>query len=650
MFFDTLFFAALTPLLPHYAHTLGLGKAGAGVLAAAYPAGAFLGAIPSGIVAARRRREADGAGRADDRRSSARSLFGLADSALAARRRRASCRGSQARSRGPARSPGSSPRLRRAGAGDPDRRAFATAVGGALFGPVLGGVASLAGIGWTFGVVGVASLGLVALGGDDALGARRSSPSRSGCSGTRSATARVLGAVLVRRPPGTPVRHGLGARAAAPVGTRLRRRSRSARSSSPPAASEVGRTTSSSAASPTGDGPLAPIRIGARRLDRRRGGLPVAERALRARGRRRLRRSRIRHVLHAGHDAAHATCRRSAGSTTATRSRSSTSPGRRVRRSARPAAAPSPTRRGTRCPTSPSRHLCAYACRPMAPTQDRPARRRGSDAGLERLVVAHHRRRLKRHGWQRAYDPPDDGLWCAGDPPPRDGNTVEVLVDGDEALPRLEDEIDARERVGAPRRLALPAVVPALARRPDAARAAGRDRRARTTCACSRGPARRCRSSRRRAPPCGPARESLVARHARSGWRSTRANGRCTATTRSSRSIDGRIAFVGGIDLTALAGDRLDSSEHPARGALGWHDAASGSKGRSSTTSHAHIALRWHEMTGEQLDRRRATTPRRRSPTRSSCARPERCLRRGAARRLPHPRGVRARAALSASG
>ena len=53
VFFDTLFFAALTPLLPHYAHTLGLGKTGAGVLAAAYPAGAFVGAIPSGIVAAR---------------------------------------------------------------------------------------------------------------------------------------------------------------------------------------------------------------------------------------------------------------------------------------------------------------------------------------------------------------------------------------------------------------------------------------------------------------------------------------------------------------------------------------------------------------------------------------------------------------------
>jgi len=39
--------------------------------------------------------------------------------------------------------------------------AFAAAVGGTLFGPVLGGVASFAGTGWTFSAVGAASLGLV---------------------------------------------------------------------------------------------------------------------------------------------------------------------------------------------------------------------------------------------------------------------------------------------------------------------------------------------------------------------------------------------------------------------------------------------------------------------------------------------------------
>jgi predicted MFS family arabinose efflux permease len=53
VFVDTVFFTALTPLLPHYAQELELSKAGAGVLQAAYPAGTFAAAIPSGVLASR---------------------------------------------------------------------------------------------------------------------------------------------------------------------------------------------------------------------------------------------------------------------------------------------------------------------------------------------------------------------------------------------------------------------------------------------------------------------------------------------------------------------------------------------------------------------------------------------------------------------
>jgi len=53
VFVDTIFFAMLTPLLPHYAHRFELTKTGAGVLAAAYPAGVLVGAIPSGWIAGR---------------------------------------------------------------------------------------------------------------------------------------------------------------------------------------------------------------------------------------------------------------------------------------------------------------------------------------------------------------------------------------------------------------------------------------------------------------------------------------------------------------------------------------------------------------------------------------------------------------------
>jgi MFS family permease len=53
VFVDTMLYAALTPLLPHFAHTLHLSKAGAGVLVAAYAAGALVGGLPGGAAAAR---------------------------------------------------------------------------------------------------------------------------------------------------------------------------------------------------------------------------------------------------------------------------------------------------------------------------------------------------------------------------------------------------------------------------------------------------------------------------------------------------------------------------------------------------------------------------------------------------------------------
>ena len=50
---DTMFFTALTPLLPGYADDLGLSKAGAGLLAAAYPLGVLVAGLPAGFAAAR---------------------------------------------------------------------------------------------------------------------------------------------------------------------------------------------------------------------------------------------------------------------------------------------------------------------------------------------------------------------------------------------------------------------------------------------------------------------------------------------------------------------------------------------------------------------------------------------------------------------
>jgi len=53
VFVDTMLYAALTPLLPHFAHELHLTKTRAGTLVAAYAAGALVGGLPGGWATSR---------------------------------------------------------------------------------------------------------------------------------------------------------------------------------------------------------------------------------------------------------------------------------------------------------------------------------------------------------------------------------------------------------------------------------------------------------------------------------------------------------------------------------------------------------------------------------------------------------------------
>jgi MFS family permease len=148
---DTMFFAALTPLLRHYVDELDLGKAGAGVLQAMYPAGAFVAAIPGGIAAARlgvKPTVLIGLSLL----AVTTVAFGLADSVLALDVARFLQGISSAFSWTGALS-------WLVAAAPPGRRgqligsAFGAAIAGALFGPVLGAIASFTGTATAFSVV-----------------------------------------------------------------------------------------------------------------------------------------------------------------------------------------------------------------------------------------------------------------------------------------------------------------------------------------------------------------------------------------------------------------------------------------------------------------------------------------------------------------
>ena len=66
---------------------------------------------------------------------------------------------------------------------------------------------------------------------------------------------------------------------------------------------------------------------------------------------------------------------------------------------------------------------------------------------IERSLEGHHRLRLRRLGRLEALQPPDDGSpWCREAPPPRDGCSMEVLVDGAEALRAIAEAIRGARR------------------------------------------------------------------------------------------------------------------------------------------------------------------------------------------------------------
>jgi MFS family permease len=157
---DTMFYAAIAPLLPQYSDDLDLSKTAAGILSAAYPAGTLLGSLPSGWLAARigvRRTMLVGltllAG------SSLAFAFGDTVAILDTARFAQGLGGACAWTGGLAWLMAAAPRDRR---GELIGSALAAAIAGVLLGPVLGGAATVAGPEPVFGAVALVAVGLAA--------------------------------------------------------------------------------------------------------------------------------------------------------------------------------------------------------------------------------------------------------------------------------------------------------------------------------------------------------------------------------------------------------------------------------------------------------------------------------------------------------
>jgi phosphatidylserine/phosphatidylglycerophosphate/cardiolipin synthase-like enzyme len=217
---------------------------------------------------------------------------------------------------------------------------------------------------------------------------------------------------------------------------------------------------------------------------------------------------------------------------------------------------------------------------------------------VERMTRSHHRRRLRRIEWEHALDAPP-GTWASGGSPPRSGSELAPLVDGAAALPAIARAIEgARSYV----HLAGWYFSPSFQ-----LEARGESLRELLAETAERVDVRILSWAGAPLPLFHPDRKEV-----RETFQALAGGTRIRYALDSRERpmhchheklviVDGELAFVGGIDLTTLAGDRFDTSEHPARGAYGWHDVTARLRGPALVDVANHFALRWREVTGEAL-------------------------------------------------
>ena len=227
---------------------------------------------------------------------------------------------------------------------------------------------------------------------------------------------------------------------------------------------------------------------------------------------------------------------------------------------------------------------------------------------IDRAVRSRHRRRLRHVGWQRALDA--SGLGFAhGTYPARPGNALDVLVDGSEMLPAVAQALSRAEsyvhiagwffspelqlsRDDEP--VVLRNLLAELAERIDV-----------RVLSWKGAPLPLFKPSRLEV------REMLdaLARHTEIQAEADACTGLMHCHHEKAIVIDGRVAFVGGIDLTVDGGDPYDTPTHLARGGIGWHDAAVRIEGPSVADVDHHFGLRWHAVTRESLSRPEVPDP-----------------------------------------
>jgi phosphatidylserine/phosphatidylglycerophosphate/cardiolipin synthase-like enzyme len=220
--------------------------------------------------------------------------------------------------------------------------------------------------------------------------------------------------------------------------------------------------------------------------------------------------------------------------------------------------------------------------------------------GLEAVLTAHHARRLRRLGWGEVLPATDDEVLTPRRPR-REGNRAEVLIDGEKALAAMAAAIaGARRHVHIAGWHSSPGF--RLTREPDAPTL--RDLLAATA---ERAAVRLLLWAGPPLPVFQPTRSS-VRRGCAEFTRDSKV--RCVLDTRERTLhchhekivvVDDELAFVGGVDFTALQGDRHDSPEHPADRPIGWHDMMMRVEGPAVADVAEHFRQRWTEVAGESL-------------------------------------------------